>query len=430
MQLVVKNIARVSSAEIDLDGIAVVAGANGTGKSTISRSLMTISSVSRRINSLILVERVKSILSALKRAFKEHGGDFYYSEEAFNGGLESWASWLSIDWWANENSAVAWLKEHHGQEVFMVPLRFLDSEKCIESIRSVKSKIAEALNRSDQAYVTYICRRLFKQAFNGQIKPVFSNQADSSISVEDRENTKLKVSIELADGEVNSYTEIGRVFYPSVVYFEPLNYVDFVNSMDEPVVDRYSAGGYCSCFVIKKEPPTNLSFEEQVELDEAKGIIKDIVANIHGRLVDDNADIKFNEKFSDGEHLIDVKNIASGMKTMAAIVRAVENRSIRRGSLLIIDEPESNLHPQWQVAFAAFLSAFSKRLGVSLLLNTHSPYFLQAILKCSKQDGGVCRFYDMERDDGADSYHTIDVTKNLDRIFKVMATPLDDLFAS
>ena len=39
MKFTLNNIARVSHAEIALDGITVLAGGNGTGKSTICRSL-------------------------------------------------------------------------------------------------------------------------------------------------------------------------------------------------------------------------------------------------------------------------------------------------------------------------------------------------------------------------------------------------------
>ena len=136
--------------------------------------------------------------------------------------------------------------------------------------------------------------------------------------------------------------------------------------------------------------------------------------------------------------MIDLKNMASGMKTMAAVVRAVENRSIRRGSLLIIDEPESNLHPEWQVKFAVFLVLLQKRLGVSILLNTHSPYFLQAINLYATNLGVESHFYRMlpDQEDAISkqsnqevlkSYHTDPVDGNLEDVFRDMARPFDNL---
>lgn len=429
MKFVIKNVARVSSAEVDLDGITVLAGANGAGKSTVSRSLMTISSVTRRISSLILVERGTSVLSALQDAFRKVGGEIFAPASLLEWQKNSFIQFLSAEWWNDESGVVSWLKAHSAQDLYVFPENFLESEQCLDAIKVAKPKIIEALNRSDNAYVTHICRRAFKNAFNDQIAPVFGGAVESLISVEDSGGLESAVSVSFKDGGLSEHLGIGRTFYPSVVYFEPLSYVDFVNDARRLIADRYSAGGLCICEVVKREPPKNLSFEEQGELDEAIGIVREVVESIHGHLVDDNSDVKFRERFSDGDHLVDVRNIASGMKTMAAIVRAVENRSVRRGSLLIIDEPESNLHPQWQVEFASFLVFMAKRLGISVLLNTHSPYFLRAITVYSKAQGVLNRCYCMTNDGNGDSYHTEDVSNNIERIYSEMAKPFHDLMA-
>ena len=39
MKINVKNIGRVAEADVEIDGIAVVAGENGTGKSTVGKAL-------------------------------------------------------------------------------------------------------------------------------------------------------------------------------------------------------------------------------------------------------------------------------------------------------------------------------------------------------------------------------------------------------
>ena len=173
-------------------------------------------------------------------------------------------------------------------------------------------------------------------------------------------------------------------------------------------------------------------------MKETQSILKEIVGVIHGRLVDDEDAVRFKENIVGVDYMINLKNMASGMKTMAAVVRAVENRSIRRGSLLIIDEPESNLHPEWQVKFAIFLVLLQKRLGVYMLLNTHSPYFLQAINVYSKDSGVESHFYRMLPDqeetiskqsseEVLKSYHSDSVGGNLENVFRDMARPFDNL---
>ena len=44
-----------------------------------------------------------------------------------------------------------------------------------------------------------------------------------------------------------------------------------------------------------------------------------------------------------------------------------------------LDEPEIHLHPAWQVIFAELIVLIQKEFNMHILLNTHSPYFLNAI---------------------------------------------------
>jgi len=46
-------------------------------------------------------------------------------------------------------------------------------------------------------------------------------------------------------------------------------------------------------------------------------------------------------------------------------------------SLLIIEEPESNLHPKWQSLLADMLSEASKRFNIQLIIETHSEYLIR-----------------------------------------------------
>ena len=48
-------------------------------------------------------------------------------------------------------------------------------------------------------------------------------------------------------------------------------------------------------------------------------------------------------------------------------------------TMLILDEPEAHLHPQWQNAFAEIIVLLVKELNVNVLLTTHSPNFMLAI---------------------------------------------------
>lgn len=71
---------------------------------------------------------------------------------------------------------------------------------------------------------------------------------------------------------------------------------------------------------------------------------------------------------------IDLYNASSSIKQLAPLLLFLRYRAAR-GGLLVIDEPEMNLHPEGQAKLLEAL-AILVRLGVNVLLTTHSPYFL------------------------------------------------------
>lgn len=435
MKFTVQNVARVSLAKIELGGITVMAGANGTGKSTISRALMTLCSVSGRIPELVQNERIRSIYGFLRESFGRHGGDVFIPNEYFDvRKYPELSSLLSHELWDDFVAVRTWFESGSGNlKIFLYPQDFLEKQECTEALLEAKDKILGMLDRSEVEYAGHACKKSFERAFCGQIAPVFRSDGESRIHIGEEEDpgaSKNGIVVAFTNGKLDRFAGLGRILFPSVMYFEPLNYVDFINVPEWRISDRYTAGGLCVCRAVTRKPSKNLSLEQDKELQDAVQSVKEIVGTIRGRLVDDaDQEIKFAEKFSNGEFMIDVKNIASGMKTMAAIVRAVENRSIQRGSMLIIDEPESNLHPEWQVQFAHFLVLLSKRLNITLLLNTHSPYFLQAIRKYSKISEVKSHYYNMTFDGNGDSFHTESVSDRIDVVFKTMSKPFNDLMA-
>lgn len=84
-----------------------------------------------------------------------------------------------------------------------------------------------------------------------------------------------------------------------------------------------------------------------------------------------------------------IHNTPSGIKQIGIIQILLKNNLLKEDSYLIIDEPEVNLHPDWQFKFAEILALISKFLNVTIYLNTHSPFFVEAI-------DAFTEFYDMQ----------------------------------
>ena len=84
-------------------------------------------------------------------------------------------------------------------------------------------------------------------------------------------------------------------------------------------------------------------------------------------------------------------NTSSGIKQIGIIQLLLSKEILKPGSFLIIDEPEVNLHPEWQFRFAEILVILAKELDITIYLNSHSPTFIESIDAFSE-------FYDMEED--------------------------------
>ena len=70
-------------------------------------------------------------------------------------------------------------------------------------------------------------------------------------------------------------------------------------------------------------------------------------------------------------------NTSSMVSELAPVVLYLRH-VVRKGDVIIIEEPESHLHPRMQVAFTRFLAAVVKA-GIRVIVTTHSEWVLEAL---------------------------------------------------
>lgn len=122
-----------------------------------------------------------------------------------------------------------------------------------------------------------------------------------------------------------------------------------------------------------------------------------------------------------------MKNISSGLKTFAMLKMLLINGTIEKNGTIILDEPEIHLHPQWQLVFAELIVLIQKEFGVHILLNTHSPYFLQAIeVYAAKYEmADKCKYYLSSLVDEQSVIE--DVTDNIEKVYSKLEKPFQIL---
>lgn len=74
---------------------------------------------------------------------------------------------------------------------------------------------------------------------------------------------------------------------------------------------------------------------------------------------------------------VPLHNTSAGVKSLF-ILDAYLKHSARKGDLLLIDEPELNLHPSRQIMLARVLARLTN-LGVKVLITTHSDYIVREL---------------------------------------------------
>jgi predicted ATP-dependent endonuclease of OLD family len=96
---------------------------------------------------------------------------------------------------------------------------------------------------------------------------------------------------------------------------------------------------------------------------------------LHGIVyINENGEVYYKTKDGVSMHI----SIASSIvKTLASLVIMLKYQ-VKKGDLLIIDEPEMNLHPDNQVLLARFFAKIANS-GIKLLISTHSDYIIREI---------------------------------------------------
>ncbi len=82
--------------------------------------------------------------------------------------------------------------------------------------------------------------------------------------------------------------------------------------------------------------------------------------------------------FQRGEHVYTMPQTADGIKKIGLLTNLIKNRSLTKGTILFLDEPETNLHPRAISVFTKMLFRLAQA-GVQIYLATHSYFVLKQL---------------------------------------------------
>lgn len=103
----------------------------------------------------------------------------------------------------------------------------------------------------------------------------------------------------------------------------------------------------------------------------------------------------------------------------------LEKGEIEENGIIILDEPEVHLHPEWQMRYAEMIVLLQKMFNINFLISTHRPDFLTAVELYSKKNELTSnRYYYIKKVGGALYPDIQEVTGNIDIIYKSLSEPM------
>jgi predicted ATPase len=401
VRLKIENIGKINNSEIKLDGITVIAGENNSGKSAFGKVLYCVFNAFCNAEDKIRHGRMEHIKGIIRhfvymRSFEMERQPLI-QEIAEN--LLLLGDKLTIQDFQKE------LEAHRGV------LRIYE----LDDYDIVNDKIKSYLAIDDTYIQTQIITRYFYREFDRQINHVNKQESTGKILWTIKERN---IEIEIYQDKCSRFdkNEYFQILYNAI-------YIDDPFILD----DRYYPLGVRDHKIdlrnrLIKENEDNPIIEEIIANQKLENALSIINSVVKGKC---KADRRKGFVFAEEslQKPLNLKNVSAGLKTFLIIKRLLEIGEIKERGVLILDEPEIHLHPEWQLKFAEILVVLQKELNLTMLITTHSPYFLEAIEVYSAKYNikDRCSYYLTEVN--GDTADAKEVTENVDKIYKQLAKP-------
>jgi putative ABC transporter, ATP-binding protein len=416
MEIILKNIGKVKEANIKIDGITVIAGENDTGKSTISKALFTAFNTFYNINDKVELQRKRSIENIIN---KHITNEIDFGENFFNTFFKNSNSVSLIANSIIKNFTMYVKDNNRLKNEILNNLKNFDLKLKNNSIEDISQKIGVILNISNKEIESSILTDNLNNEFNGQINNIFTDKK-GTIEVK-LKNKQLKFII--TNDKVEDIKKISEIIISSeAIYLDDPFIID--KNFDNEKTSNHKV------FLINKlfydDESINNNVEKIVISKKLENIYNKLNTVCPGSIIESNKNNNdFSYRFNSKE--LDIKNLSAGLKTFIILKTLLEKGILDENGVVILDEPEIHLHPAWQVIFAELIVLIQKEFNMHILLNTHSPYFLNAVEIYSKKHNieKKCSFYSAYLSGQFSEFK--DVTNNIEEIYSKLARPFQDL---
>lgn len=417
----IQNYHAIKEADIAIDGITVIAGPNGSGKSTLSRWLYYVIDTITDFDGYLLTdfrENIKELLITLYRIRMEVSLGRRTSSDVLPLPQIDMDAISSV----NDINQIPLIVERLHvlvSDYSKVILDYFQSDRISDA---KKNRILRYLSKDDSQSDIYTAVEGFSVSLNQKLdllqkhvvaRSYLRNREDAVSFIHDilNEEDNVPANVELSEDNVNVWDKrLGTLLgIDQVIYIDtpmPFELSDIKNNIFlKRLYDRMTV-------------PSKALVPAQKKLLQRISLILSGQIALRKNLFEDD---KLYYERKDGKLSLPLDKLATGMKTFAYLFQLLKNGCLNDKTVLMVDEPEVHLHPQWVVQYAHIVVLLHKMLGVKIVLASHNPDFVAAIHAISKKEkvADKTNFYLSKKIDSSSyEYEFEPLGNNIDPIFE------------
>lgn len=414
MYIEIRNIGIIKDSKIKLDGLSIITGKNNSGKTTVGKILYSYLDGIADIPANVKIDKDNYVKGTLSRIMSQFSLIFDFDvppkQQEYNDFITDYPCMIAL-----LNLSIFKTKQNYKVFVqnLLEELKKIDVDKYYvlsnlykqnnneKSISFIKDHINVIINLSidninkmlglidnDPTFVNYTQERIntmFETEFSNQIQLVKKTVEKSEIIIQEDKlplvklnfsnNKLIKKNIEIP--YISNCKRVYLIDNPFVLDERLDDYYEEVFNPDLNFVIDYSN------IFNHNDRLKNVLRSKVIESTFEKTIINKSIEDIKIKI---NKILPGTFEFSDdGDFYITdgnklkVSNLATGSKLFSIVKILLEKGEIDDSTMLIFDEPEAHLHPEWQNDFAEIITLLVKELGVKVVLTSHSPNFVLAL---------------------------------------------------
>lgn len=428
MRLKIHNINKVQDADIKLDGLTVIAGANGSGKSTVGKLLFSVVKSMANAESMSSQSRERRLRKRVSELYNRASGCFPRYDDPEIDKIFPLPSTKMVE------HLIVISEQENGVEAYLEKLQnWIESKDLTPRIKSLFAQdidnIRIAIGDSQAADIASESRVFIESEFMGKICSLGSSDSSSVLEMDSPENS---LTFSFKEDAINSvrinYNEClsDATYVESPLYLHILDTLLYATTYREYQKNkRIIMRGMVPIHI--KDLAEKLYSLQMVSPNNELSKKLQLSSVMGGQFIFDSESRTLKFKHSDVNLELSPINIASGIKSFGLIQILTDTQVISNNKILIWDEPENHLHPRWQIAFAEVLVQLSKS-GIPVVISTHSPYFVQGIRYFSaKHDLEKYTNYYLAEEQENHLSVVKDVTDDLNQVFSKLAEPLSEI---